>query len=101
MDQNEFSYWENTWKLKYKIYIRKVQYTESTNVKVEYKLKHRTIKKKRKWRTRYRWSNKMDQNEFSYWENTWKLKFDIDNRKVLYIKSTNIKVECKLRHREI
>ena len=43
----------------------------------------------------------MDLNKLSCWENTWKLKFNIDKYQILHIVSRNIKVEYKLNSREI
>ena len=43
----------------------------------------------------------MDLNKLSYWEDIWKLEFDIEKCKVLYIGFKNIQFEYKLSNKEI
>ena len=43
----------------------------------------------------------MDLHKLSYWEDIWKLRFSIEKCKVLHSGSKNIKVEYKLRNKEI
>ena len=45
MDLNKLSYQEDTWKLKCNVKKCKMQYIGSKNIKVEYKLSNREIKK--------------------------------------------------------
>ena len=43
----------------------------------------------------------MDLNRLSYWEDIWKLRFNLEECKVLHIGSKNIQFEYKLSNKEI